>query len=216
MYSVLCGRREALRRAAILRVARDIFSEVGYAATSMAQIAAKLGGSKATLYKYFPSKQELFAASLEDLISAHASDMLPPVPHDDGLEKSLSELCGKLTTAMLSPPLVALFRLVVAESPRFPELGQAYYDKVVVPGTERLSAFLQQCMDRHLIRVADPTVAARQLAALCRTNLHFKVLASVESAFSPAAIEAEADAAASWFLAAYRLEGPAASRSGVG
>jgi len=206
MYSVLCGRREALRRAAILRVARDIFSEVGYAATSMAQIAAKLGGSKATLYKYFPSKQELFAASLEDLISDHASDMLPPVPSDDTLEKSVSGLCRKLTSAMLSPPLIALFRLVIAESPRFPELGQAYYGKVVLPGTERLSAFLQQCMDRQLIRVADPMIAAQQLAALFRTSLHFKALANVESASSPAAIEAEADAAAATFLAAYRLE----------
>jgi AcrR family transcriptional regulator len=183
-----------------------MFSEDGYAATSMSQIAARLGGSKATLYKYFPSKEELFAASLEDLITCFREQLLPPVPADGDLAGALSDLCRKLVDTMLSPPLVALFRLVVAESPRFPELGRAYYDKVVAPGTERLAGFLQQCMERRLIRTADPILAASHLAALCRANLHFKVLATVETLPSRRDIEAEADAAAACFLAAFRID----------
>ena len=51
-----------LRRKAILDIARDIFLSQGYAATSMSQVAARLGGSKGTLYNYFSSKEELFSA----------------------------------------------------------------------------------------------------------------------------------------------------------
>jgi TetR/AcrR family transcriptional repressor of mexJK operon len=205
MYSIFCRPKEALRRAAILQVAHELFSEVGYAATSMSSIAARLGGSKATLYKYFRSKEELFAASLEDLIATHAGDLLLPATNGDDLEKTLSLICRKVTAAMLSPPLLALLRLVVAESPRFPELGRAYYDKVVAPGQQRIAAYLQSCVEKHLIRPVDPLVAACQLLALCRTNSHFRALANVAPAPTAAELTAEADAAAATFLAAFKL-----------
>jgi AcrR family transcriptional regulator len=204
MYSILCRPKEALRRAAILQVAREMFSEVGYAATSMSSIAARLGGSKATLYKYFRSKEELFAASLDDLIASHADDLLPPSLDGADLEKTLSLLCRKIMGAMISPPILALFRLVVAEAPRFPELGQAYYAKVVLPGQQRLASFLQSCIDKQLIKPVDPLVAASQLLSLCRSNTHFCVLTNVSQAPSAAALAVEADAATAVFLAAYR------------
>jgi len=201
---MFCRPKEALRRAAILQVAREMFSEVGYAATTMSSISARLGGSKATLYKYFRSKEELFAASLEDLIASHADDLLPPSLDGADLEKTLSLMCRKIMGAMISPPVLALFRLVVAEAPRFPELGQTYYAKVVAPGQQSLAAFLQSCIDKNLIRPADPLVAASQLLALCRSNTHFCVLTNVSQAPSAAALGAEAEAATAVFLAAYR------------
>jgi TetR/AcrR family transcriptional repressor of mexJK operon len=198
--------KEALRRAAILGVARAVFSEEGYAATSMSSIAARLGGSKATLYKYFRSKEELFAASLENLIAIHADDLSPKLATGESLETSLTALCVTLTTAMLSLPILSLFRLVVAESSRFPELGQAYYQKVVLTGHRQIAGFLQHCIDQRLIKPVDPMMAAAQLAGLCRSTLHFKALANVDRVPGPAEIEAEAHAAAATFLAAYRAD----------
>src|SRR3546814_14236049 len=58
--------RKTQRRASILEVARRSFFEKGYAATTMSGIAATLGGSKSTLWRYFSSKEELFAAVLDD------------------------------------------------------------------------------------------------------------------------------------------------------
>jgi AcrR family transcriptional regulator len=55
-----------VRRQAIMQIARDIFLEEGYAAASMSAIAARLGGSKGTLYNYFASKEELFKAVIQD------------------------------------------------------------------------------------------------------------------------------------------------------
>ena len=54
------------RRDHIIAVAAPVFAEDGYGASSMSSIAARLGGSKATLYKYFPSKQHLFEAVMEN------------------------------------------------------------------------------------------------------------------------------------------------------
>ena len=57
-----CARDQ--RREAILNVAREVFFEQGYSAASMSTIAARLGGSKGTLYNYFKSKEELFEAQV--------------------------------------------------------------------------------------------------------------------------------------------------------
>ena len=74
---VLKDRRDQ-RREAILEVAREVFTEEGYAAASMSTIAARLGGSKGTLYNYFKSKEELFGAYVrEGAAGPKASSMSP-------------------------------------------------------------------------------------------------------------------------------------------
>src|SRR5262249_19293571 len=64
--------RRDRRREAILDVAGVVFSEEGYEAASMSTIAARVGGSKGTLYNYFRSKAELFEAYIEDYCAQHA------------------------------------------------------------------------------------------------------------------------------------------------
>src|SRR5690349_18099392 len=59
--------RTDAKRDEILAVARAAFLELGYERTSMAEIATRVGGSKATLYGYFPSKEALFLAIIEQL-----------------------------------------------------------------------------------------------------------------------------------------------------
>src|ERR1035437_7744928 len=63
------------RRENILKVAREVFFEQGFAAASMSTIAARLGGSKGTLYNYFKSKEELFAAYVRDECRRFADDV---------------------------------------------------------------------------------------------------------------------------------------------
>src|SRR5882757_6223376 len=65
MTATASPRRRDERRDHILDVARDAFLSTGYADTSMSAIAARLGGSKGTLYNYFKSKDELFNAYVE-------------------------------------------------------------------------------------------------------------------------------------------------------
>src|ERR1700735_2390989 len=74
------------RREAILNVAREVFFELGYSAASMSAIAARLGGSKGTLYNYFKNKEELFEAQVRDLCGHGADRMVDPPLQEDPIQ----------------------------------------------------------------------------------------------------------------------------------
>ena len=97
--------------------------EKGYAATTMSGIAAALGGSKGTLWSYFPSKEELFAAVLDDATTAYRSRLAEILDPDGDLAGTLRTLGVNLLTKITSPESVALYRLVASEAGRFPEMG---------------------------------------------------------------------------------------------
>ena len=117
------------RRAAMLAIARAAFLREGYAAASVAEIAAKIGGSKATLYSYFPSKKDLFVAVIEDEVRRM---FVPLFDMDETQEapfvRSSRDSAGASSTCCWPRVRSGFFyRLVVAESARFPEVGQAAY-----------------------------------------------------------------------------------------
>jgi len=119
------------KRRAILDVAHDVFLAQGYAATSMSEIAAKLGGSKGTLYNYFRSKEELFSAFMSDVCSDQAAiyfDPLTPIGEGKSVRESLIDLGVSLLDFLLQDDFIAVHRLVVAEADRFPELGRLFYE----------------------------------------------------------------------------------------
>src|ERR1700728_4072656 len=90
--------RSDAKRRAILDVASEVFLAQGFAATSMSEIAARLGGSKGTLYNYFRSKEELFAAIMIDTCEGPANALFDHLPSTDGgLRPALIEMgCGLL------------------------------------------------------------------------------------------------------------------------
>lgn len=167
------------RRTAILAIARAAFLQDGYAATSMSQIAATLGGSKATLYNYFPSKKDLFFAVVE-VESTQALSHLYDMPADGWknddmaayVHDALIGFCRRFTTTILSDDLIAFQRMVVAESQRFPEVGQAMYELGYKPGVERLSTLIQGGIDSGIFRPCDTRQAANFLLSLSCGHLH--------------------------------------------
>ncbi|MEP9401249.1 TetR/AcrR family transcriptional regulator [Sphingomonas sp. VNH70] len=124
------GRRELRkqdRRAAIVAAARASFLRNGYAATSMSGLLTTLGGSKATLWTYFPSKEELFAAVVEDVTAAFRRKVMNELVGPAGLEDTLVNFCRAFMDKTAHPDAVATWRLVVGESGRFPEVGRIFY-----------------------------------------------------------------------------------------
>ncbi|UZW54185.1 TetR/AcrR family transcriptional regulator [Sphingobium sp. JS3065] len=182
-------RRE--RRKAILDVASRSFLEYGYAATTMSAIAAALGGSKGTLWSYFPSKEALFAAFLEDATTAYHARLAEILDVDDDLERTLRTLGLNLLTTITSPDNVALYRLVVSESGRFPEMGALFYQ--YAPGQTRrlVTDFMERAMDRGLLRRADAERAARTFATLMFSGCHQMLVWGQVDQVTPAQIEAD-------------------------
>jgi TetR/AcrR family transcriptional regulator, regulator of autoinduction and epiphytic fitness len=121
----------ALRnRAALLGAARRLFLDLGYDGTSLAKVAAEAGVSRATLFKQFPTKAELFSAMVTTSWATE-DEQAPPVPGDP--LAALSTLGTRYAELLTRPGMADLFRIVIAELPRFPELGRTHFDLGKMP-----------------------------------------------------------------------------------
>jgi len=201
--------RKQTRRSAIVAEARQAFLRDGYAGMSMSGLIATIGGSKATLWSYFPSKEALFAAVLEDAAGAYARDMGEVLRLSDDLRSGVFELCKSLIGKIVSPEPLRLTRLVLAESGRSPEVGKIFYVHAVGPMEASVAAYLTRQMQARRLRETSPILAARLLIDLCN-GPQARCLWGAESP-DDAQIEREAANITDVFLRAYGREPPVAA-----
>jgi AcrR family transcriptional regulator len=199
------ARREA-RRETILDVAARSFLEHGYAGTTMSGIAAALGGSKGTLWSYFPSKEVLFAAVIDRVTDAFRAQLSLILNPRDGVETALRRFSLEFLRKVTSPEAIALHRLVVGEVSRFPEIGPIFYERAPRQTQQLLAGFLGEAMDTGQLRRDDPLIAARQLTGLCMFGCHQQLLMAVIDHVSAEAIAADVARAMKAFMLAYAPE----------
>lgn len=188
------------RREHILSVASEVFAREGYGEASMSTIAAQLGGSKATLYKYFPSKESLFAA----VMTGRCHKVLSPlraITGDgcDDLEDMLSSFGRCFLEAILQPESLQVHRLVHSEGPRFPEVARSFYQSGPDEVYGELARGLQRFADRGLIDCDDVELAAKQFHGMVRSDLHMRVAVGLAPAPERAEIERQVAQAARIF-----------------
>ena len=203
------SRREARRRDrrdAIIQVARRSFLENGYAATTMSSIAADLGGSKGTLWSYFPSKEELFAAVLRDATEAYHAELAQLLNPGGELEPTLQRFSTDLLRKMTSPEAIALHRLVAAEASRFPEMGKIFFELAPNHTRSLLAHFLERGMKRGKLRRADAELAARTLVMLTLSGCHQQMIWGQTGRPTPQQVKADVAFAVDCFLRAYAPE----------
>ena len=120
------SRADALQlRERILVAATELFLEEGYGSTSIEAVAERAGISKRTFYDRFDDKAMLFGAVVHRIIELIRPPPDVPLLAGATLPEVLQRLAGLILRAALSPPAIALHRLVSAESVRFPELVSA-------------------------------------------------------------------------------------------
>src|SRR3546814_19412583 len=93
----------------------------------MSSIAALVGGSKTTLWTYFPSKEELFAAVVDDIVAVHAKALSTPPPIDPPIAEVLERLAISLLASILSPMVTGLPRSVAGAAQRFLHVADPFY-----------------------------------------------------------------------------------------
>ncbi|HMI20686.1 MAG TPA: TetR/AcrR family transcriptional regulator [Sphingomonas sp.] len=204
------GRREARkadRRRAILEVAERSFRERGFADTSMSTIAAELGGSKTTLWTYFPSKDALFAAVIDSKIETFESKLDEALIPAGGTAAALSRFGRLFLNKILDPQSVALHRLIVGESERFPQIGEAFALRGPDRVRTRLCRYMEEEMAAGRVRKGNPVTAARQFLGLCQSGCYLDRLWRPARALTNDP-EADVAAAVDSFLRAW---GPAAA-----
>ncbi|MBK8273938.1 MAG: TetR/AcrR family transcriptional regulator [Sphingomonadales bacterium] len=196
--------RHEARRSAIVAAARKAFLRDGYGQTSMSSIAADVGGSKTTLWNYFPSKEDLFAAVVDDQVERYGEALRLELPEDADLPETLTALGVSILTTILRPQIVALHRVVVGEAGRFPELGRMLWDRGAQRGQKRTEAWLRLQMDKGRLRAADPQSAASHFLGLCQSGSFYRHLLGASARPKRETIEAEIRLAVRIFLSAYR------------
>jgi AcrR family transcriptional regulator len=175
----------------------------GYSGTSMSRIAALVGGSKATLYSYFPSKKDLFVA----VIDRESTSLYDRIFHmrltAEEPHAAINELVRRCLDGLLSDPIVSGYRLIIAEAGRFPEIGRTTYELAVRRGLERIARYFTDAIAEGTLRSCDPMQAAETFLDLTAGNLHTQRLWNSVDKLDAAALETEAARITAVFLAAY-------------
>jgi len=189
------------RRDHIIAVATDVFAEEGYGASSMSTIAARLGGSKATLYKYFPSKEQLFEA----VMGQRCQRVLSPLRDlrgsgSDDLELLLADFGQRYLAKIYEPAAFDVHRLVQSEGARFPELAEAFFRAGPNAVLEELRATLERFAVAGHIACEDLDLAAGQFLGMLRGDRHFRFSVGLLPAPDVAMIERETRQAARIFV----------------
>jgi TetR/AcrR family transcriptional repressor of mexJK operon len=163
-------RREAARlerRQAIIETAAQSFLADGYAGTTMSGIAERLGGSKGTLWSYFKSKEALFAAFLDASTTDFRSDLVPLLEGPGEMTAILEVFISRFIEKLAGVESISLYRLVIGEGGRFPEIARLYYDRAQGATEHLLAAFLESRIVAGDLRPASALEAARLLILLC-------------------------------------------------
>jgi AcrR family transcriptional regulator len=193
------------KRQAILDEAARAFRQLGFERTSMTEISARMGGSKATIYNYFTSKEELFfevmAVSTEDEFGAvHAA-----LEHDClEVEDALYRFGVRLLSFLYSQPLQAQRRLNISEVGRSPQLGKLIYERGVLRSQAFVEAYLARAIARGVLKDAPTWVVARHLYALLEAEFQVRWLFRQLGELTADDIEAATRRAVDVFLAGYR------------
>jgi len=191
------------KRLAILEAAAEVFREAGFDRASMSQIRARLGGSKATLYNYFPSKEKLFLEVMQHA-KEHKLRSLAAAPDPDArdLRQELLEFGRRLLALRYSPECIATRRLVIAAA-GCSNLGKTWFEWATVPVVKRLTGFLRKVMRRGALRRGDPETAAIHFLSLLESELTERSALGVIAAVEPEAIRRAVRRAVDAFLAGY-------------
>lgn len=132
---------KARKRAEIVRIASGIFLEQGYATTTMSGIADAVGGSKATLWAHFASKEDLFAAVVDLHVETFSRDVDDVLTGQSFSIPALRRACLRFIDCLLRTSSVMLYRLVTSEGERFPEVKEAFYTRGPIKLRCAISAF---------------------------------------------------------------------------
>ena len=162
----------------MLNAARHLFTTQGFGGTSMDAIAAEAAVSKATLYAYFSSKEDLFTE-----VVASDGERYVHLPKGDNavdpIADVLNGLAHDLASLILSPETIAIYRIVMAESVNFPDLGTCFYQAGPKQMIGRVADCLASAMDRRALRHAPAGEAASNFIALVLGELQLRALLQV-------------------------------------
>ena len=158
-------RRKADRPEEIVRSALAVFARKGFAAAKLDDIAAEAGISKGALYLYFATKEDIFAAVVEQTLapSLRAIETLANQPRPFvELARAIAQI---LPAIAKTAPVAGIAKMVIGEARNFPELARLWHERLVNPIVTAVAGAVEAAQARGELRPADPRACAISLAS---------------------------------------------------
>lgn len=187
----------------LLDAAHALFLEQPYDAVSTDAIAKQAKVSKATLYVYFPSKEALFATLVGDMCGQNAQAIWSSASASDEVEQVLRKIGQNFMAMFATTDALAFYRTIIAQAPRFPELGRIFYESGPKVLHERIEQFLRDASDRGEISVPDAKLAAAQFIQLISVDVPLTGLLGLER-LTKERVEVAIESGVALFMAGYR------------
>ena len=154
-------RRKADRPGEIIAAALEVFSERGFAATRLDDVAKRAGLSKGALYLYFETKEELFRAVVGEAVGANLAHLEKAVQADLPFEQTLRAGLTLLANRLASDRRISgVVKLVIAESRAMPELARIWHDTVIARALNMIITLIRRAQERGEVRTGDPRYLA--------------------------------------------------------
>jgi AcrR family transcriptional regulator len=166
----------AARIDALTDMAVDLFLDQGYEAMSLDQLIARVGGSRRNIYRQFGGKEGLFMAVIASTCDAQATPLKSlHIPLSGDPAEALFLFGSALLDRVLLQPTLALHRLMIAESVRFPELAQTIWRSGHEQAADLLTEWIIHQQRAGVLRTAQsPDVLARQFVDLAVTDVQLR------------------------------------------
>jgi len=193
------------KRKCILEAAKAVFLERGFLGASMAEVSARAGGSKQTLYSYFASKDDLFVATMLEKGTKIIDPVFATFETEDELRPALNRFGRAFLTFIASEEVMAFRRMIIAEGARS-NLGKLFFENGPKRGWTRMTARFEWFMDQGKMRRVDPWRAAMHFQALCEAGPFYRLLEGVLKELPPSLVDETVDAAVDVFMRAYGVE----------
>ncbi|CAN5129704.1 TetR/AcrR family transcriptional regulator [soil metagenome] len=202
------------RRAAILRHARRAFMSGGFAATRIEPIARVAGVSTATVYTYFGSKDDLFSAVIADAANDFQRQMETVRDAAGPVRQRLIQFMTAYALFMADPFVRSVFRLVMAERPRFRDVAMRFFERGRSDFGGPLIAALSELQARGELATLKPSWAAGQLMGMIEHPVFFMPLVTGDEVLAARSIDHIVEDAVTTFLARHGIGSDAVAPQG--
>lgn len=187
----------------VLEGARSVFMSDGYEGASVDAIAKAAGVSKATLYSYFADKKLLFMEVAKSECQAQIEEADAILSDESSPRDVLCVAAERMLDFFLSDFGQSIFRMCVAESDRFPELGREFYETGPALFRARMVEYFREAVEAGELKIDDLELAADQFSELCKADLFPRVVFGIGDAITPADRNRVISGAVDTFLARY-------------
>lgn len=198
-----------VRRKAILKAAAEVFLERGYADASIDAVVERSGGSKATVYALFGSKEGLFSAAVAECGEEFAA-AIGTVDIGTSLEDGVRRIARAYLGVILNPKRLAMYRMVAGDSGRQPETGDIFYRLGPRAAQAVVARFFRDCAERGRLEASDAEPLAEYFLGALRGSLFNRALLNPTRAPTEKEVERHIDFVVDTFLRGCRAPARAA------